>query len=707
MLTYSKEKRRLELITITSNDSNIANSNNNSNTNDKKTCNTTSNFYNKNNTIHNNNSNKNYSLSYNRKNSNMTYKTSNLDNSNNTSIIKVPNQTNSTNFTNQNTIPIINPYTPKSASIKNSLKTNFYTSANINNNTTNFNNTNLNSNAYNTNYSGTTNFGNSNINNNNTNFIIDSNHKSLKNPENKPVIFISARVHPGETPSSFLMNGLLRFLVSKKDPRAEILRKAFVFKIIPIINVDGVSRGFYRYDTNSLNMNRHYISPGMKMQPEIYAIKKIFLHFSQQGKIKYYFDLHAHASSRGLFLFGNSLDFLQQIENKMLPKLIELNCEDLCFANCNFSEKSMKSKDRGDKYSKEGTGRVHFNKICDIIHCYTVEASYYRGIRKNDLKDIKPVNFNLLIEKEQLKVSNKENNSKDNFCLSNTDNFDGDKNKEVNNHLDINNNINNYGGNCVSLGYENENSNLLKKANEDKISKTIKSNQGNIGGVNDINNKNSFSEKLNEISIKENLESESLLQILSKYFKIEIEKAFFGDKDILKKIIKKPTKDINENKLDKNDYLNKEKENEEYEKIRNIKLNINLSFDTLDKSKENNNNSSMDSSMCNVESEGKKTNSLSNAKFELEKVNCFENNKINEKDPNIIFDNIDQINTNNQNNNTIEKYTENEIIQRRKTKYNSISNFSKTIKLNSNNNSIIANSKKINNISPNNCNYKI
>ena len=223
------------------------------------------------------------------------------------------------------------------------------------------------------------------------------NKRSFQFSKEKPVIFISCRVHPGETPASFLMNGIIRFLINEKDPRAEILRKAFLFKIVPIINVDGVSRGYYRYDTNSLNMNRHYINPDKKTQPEIYAIKRIFIYYSQKSKIKFYFDLHAHASSKGLFLFGNNLEYLQQIENCVLPKIMEINCEYLNFLNCNFSERSMRTKERGDKYSKEGTGRVYFHKSCDIIHCYTVEASYFRGIYKGNLPkelDLFKENFN-------------------------------------------------------------------------------------------------------------------------------------------------------------------------------------------------------------------------------------------------------------------------------------------------------------------------
>ncbi len=195
-------------------------------------------------------------------------------------------------------------------------------------------------------------------------------------------------MHPGETPASFLMIGLISFLLDANDPRAEILRRIFVFKIIPIINVDGVSRGFYRYDTNSLNMNRHYANPNQKMQPEIAAIKRIFVSYAQEGRIRYYYDLHAHASSRGLFLFGNNLDFLPQVENCVLPKILELNSEYLLFENCNFSEKSMKTKEKGDKFSKEGTGRVYLHRVCGLIHCYTVEASYYRGLVKNVLPKI-------------------------------------------------------------------------------------------------------------------------------------------------------------------------------------------------------------------------------------------------------------------------------------------------------------------------------
>lgn len=77
----------------------------------------------------------------------------------------------------------------------------------------------------------------------------------------KPVVLITARVHPGETPASYTMEGVIDFLTSKHDLRAHLLRKMFVFMIVPMINVDGVYHGHFRMDTFGRNLNRFYIKP--------------------------------------------------------------------------------------------------------------------------------------------------------------------------------------------------------------------------------------------------------------------------------------------------------------------------------------------------------------------------------------------------------------------------------------------------------------
>lgn len=64
--------------------------------------------------------------------------------------------------------------------------------------------------------------------------------------EDKKYIVLSARVHPGESNSSWIMKGVLDYLTSD-HPNAQALRDKFVFKIIPMLNPDGVIHGRYMY----------------------------------------------------------------------------------------------------------------------------------------------------------------------------------------------------------------------------------------------------------------------------------------------------------------------------------------------------------------------------------------------------------------------------------------------------------------------------
>ena len=46
-------------------------------------------------------------------------------------------------------------------------------------------------------------------------------------------IILTSRVHPGESNASWIMNGVIDFLISD-DLNAKYLRDTFVFKIIPM-----------------------------------------------------------------------------------------------------------------------------------------------------------------------------------------------------------------------------------------------------------------------------------------------------------------------------------------------------------------------------------------------------------------------------------------------------------------------------------------
>jgi len=65
----------------------------------------------------------------------------------------------------------------------------------------------------------------------------------------KKVVLFTSRVHPGESPGSHVMNGAIDLITDLRSEQGRLLRKYYVFKIIPTLNPDGVARGYYRLDT--------------------------------------------------------------------------------------------------------------------------------------------------------------------------------------------------------------------------------------------------------------------------------------------------------------------------------------------------------------------------------------------------------------------------------------------------------------------------
>ena len=68
-------------------------------------------------------------------------------------------------------------------------------------------------------------------------------------------IVLTGRVHPGETVGSWMIKGAIDFLTSRCK-EADLLRKSFIFKIIPMINPDGVIYGNYRCGLAGVDLNR-------------------------------------------------------------------------------------------------------------------------------------------------------------------------------------------------------------------------------------------------------------------------------------------------------------------------------------------------------------------------------------------------------------------------------------------------------------------
>uniref|UniRef100_A0A8B9XDD9 tubulin-glutamate carboxypeptidase n=1 Tax=Bos mutus grunniens TaxID=30521 RepID=A0A8B9XDD9_BOSMU len=123
----------------------------------------------------------------------------------------------------------------------------------------------------------------------------------------RPYQVITARVHPGESNASWVMKGTLEFLVSS-DPVARLLRENFIFKIIPMLNPDGVINGNHRCSLRGEDLNRQWLSPSAHLQPTIYHAKGLLHYLGSIGRSPMVFcDFHGHSQKKNVFLYGCSI----------------------------------------------------------------------------------------------------------------------------------------------------------------------------------------------------------------------------------------------------------------------------------------------------------------------------------------------------------------------------------------------------------------
>jgi hypothetical protein len=81
---------------------------------------------------------------------------------------------------------------------------------------------------------------------------------------NKPVVLLTARQHAGETPGSWVLDGLLRALDADAD-----LRRRVAWAAVPMVDLDDVVEGSYGKDPHPHDCNRAY---GVIRRPEAGAV---------------------------------------------------------------------------------------------------------------------------------------------------------------------------------------------------------------------------------------------------------------------------------------------------------------------------------------------------------------------------------------------------------------------------------------------------
>ena len=209
---------------------------------------------------------------------------------------------------------------------------------------------------------------------NNFDYLTITNPDDKNMNHNKIGIVLMARVHPGETVGSFMMKGIIDFLCSSTE-EANLLRNNFVFKIVPMMNPDGVVCGNYRTSLAGCDLNRRWINPNEILHPEIYAAKQMILKFSTQRPIGLILDLHGHSGANNIFTYGNPIKENPR-ESKIFPILMSKMSDAFNYEQCKFKLNK----------SKYGTARINLFHELAIPNIFTIEASFFgvkREVNKN------------------------------------------------------------------------------------------------------------------------------------------------------------------------------------------------------------------------------------------------------------------------------------------------------------------------------------
>ena len=179
----------------------------------------------------------------------------------------------------------------------------------------------------------------------------------------RKVVLISARVHPGESNASWVMQGLLEALTADSEPAAA-LRQRLVLKVVPMLNPDGVLLGNYRCGLSGTDLNRNWAEPSEERTPTIYHLKRLMRSLAASDQLLLFCDLHGHSRKRNIFTYGCEGSGRTRLRERIFPRLLA-DCAHFSLPCCSY--KVLRSK--------EATGRVVVNRQLNLVHSFTLEAS--------------------------------------------------------------------------------------------------------------------------------------------------------------------------------------------------------------------------------------------------------------------------------------------------------------------------------------------
>ena len=171
------------------------------------------------------------------------------------------------------------------------------------------------------------------------------------NISKRQCVIISSRVHPGETVGSWMMRGVIKYITDPFNKEAIALRENFIFKIIPMLNPDGVINGNYRCSLAGCDLNRRWKAPSKIIHPTIYHTKQLVKESHEERGVFLFCDLHGHSRKHNVFMYGCHNPKFPE-ETRIFPYLLSKISKFFSFESSRF----------GIQKTKESTARISLYK---------------------------------------------------------------------------------------------------------------------------------------------------------------------------------------------------------------------------------------------------------------------------------------------------------------------------------------------------------
>jgi hypothetical protein len=174
---------------------------------------------------------------------------------------------------------------------------------------------------------------------------------------------------------------------------ASRLREVFTFKVVSMLNPEGVVCGNFRCSLTGADLNRRWDDPDEVLHPQIFYLKALLKKLvSERREILVYCDLHGHSRKMNSFIYGcNKVangGFCSWTKVRLLPRLIAMKTPLFSYRDCKFRVETEKQR----------TARVVIWKEFEVTNSFTLESSFFGYTRGDDVVAFRPQEYYRLSE---------------------------------------------------------------------------------------------------------------------------------------------------------------------------------------------------------------------------------------------------------------------------------------------------------------------